>query len=48
MAGTWAGYDMSTEDGVAEFLAAQQIMGEAARERAAQTRPKAKGKPRKN
>lgn len=50
MAGTWAGYDMSTEDGVAEFLAAQQIMGEAARERAAQARPapKGKGKPRRN
>ncbi len=48
MAGTWAGYDMSTEDGVAEFLAAQQIMGEAAREQAAQARAKAKGKPRKN
>jgi hypothetical protein len=27
MAGTWAGYDMTTEDGITEFLAVQQAVG---------------------
>jgi hypothetical protein len=34
MAGTWAGFDMSTEEGVDEFLMTQEIIGDEARERA--------------
>jgi hypothetical protein len=33
MAGTWAGYDMTTEDGITEFLTVQQVIGQAAMER---------------
>jgi hypothetical protein len=34
MAGTWAGYDMTTEEGITEFLSTQQLIGQAAMERA--------------
>lgn len=36
MAGSWAGFDMSTDEGIDEFLTTQELIGSEARERARQ------------